>query len=90
MILTSTPVLKNRSENDFIHHLLSQDFPLGDFRNLEEFPHYGVIAGVLKRRIVIILDEIEEGAEVGIAGVLGELSIPFRQLSQEREDFIGG
>ena len=63
---------------------------MGDFRNLEEFSHHGVIAGVLEGVIVIILDEIEEGAEVGITGVLGELFISFCQLSQEGEDFIGG
>jgi hypothetical protein len=66
------------SENDFIHHLLSKDFPLRDFRNLKEFPHHWVIAGVLKGGFVIILDEIEEGAEVGIAGMLGELFVAFR------------
>jgi hypothetical protein len=44
----------------------------------------------LKGGFVIILDEIEEGAEVGIAGMLGELFISFCQLGEEREDFIGG
>ena len=57
-----------RSENDFIQDLLFQDFPLGDFRNLEEFSHHRVVAGVLQGGFVIVLDEIEEGAEVGIAG----------------------
>jgi hypothetical protein len=51
---------------------------LRDFRNLEEFPHHLVIARVLKGGIVIILDEIEKGAEVGIAGMLGELFVAFR------------
>ena len=37
-----------------------------------------------------VLDEIEEGAEVGIAGVLGELFISFCQLGKEGEDFIRG
>jgi hypothetical protein len=63
---------------------------LGDFRNFEEFSHHGVIAGVLEGGILIILDEIEEGAEVGITGVLGELFIPFCQLGEKREGFIGG
>ena len=49
-----------------------------DFGNLEEFPHHRVIAGVLKGGIVVIPDEIEERAEVGIAGVLGELFVAFR------------
>ena len=53
-------------------------FALRDFRNLEEFPYHLVIARVLKEGIVIILDEIEKGAEVGIAGMLGELFVAFR------------
>ncbi len=61
-----------------------------DFRNLEEFPHHRIIAGVLEGGFVIILDEIEEGAKAGIAGVLGELFISFRQVSEEGEDFVGG
>ena len=61
-----------------------------DFRNLEELPHHWVIAGILERRIVIILDEIEKGAEIGIAGMLGELFISFGQVSEEGEDFVGG
>jgi hypothetical protein len=56
---------------------------LGDFRNLEEFSHHRVVAGVLQGGFVVVLDEIEEGAEVGIAGVLGELFIPFCQLGEE-------
>ena len=63
---------------------------MGDFRNLEEFSHHRVVAGVLQGGFVIILDEIEEGAEVGIAGVLGELFVSFCQLGEKREDFIWG
>ena len=43
----------------------------------------------MKGVVIIILDEIEEGAKVGIAGVLGELFVPFCQLSEEGEDSIG-
>ena len=60
-----------------------------DFRNLEELPHHGVVAGVLEGRIVIIFDEIEKGTEIGVAGVFGELFIAFCQLSKEAKDFIG-
>jgi hypothetical protein len=63
---------------------------LRDFRNLEELPHHGVVAGVLEGRIVIVLDEIEEGAEVGIARMLGELLIAFCQPRKEGEDFVRG
>jgi hypothetical protein len=63
---------------------------LWDFRNLKEFSHHRVIAGVLKGGIVIFLDEIEEGAEVRIAGMLGELFVTFRYPREKREDFIGG
>jgi len=63
---------------------------LGDFRILEEFPHHWIIAGVLKGGFVVILGEIEERAEVGIAGVLGELFVSFCQLGEEGEDFIRG
>jgi hypothetical protein len=63
---------------------------LGDFRILEKLPHHRVVAGVLKGGIVVILDEIEEGAEIGIAGVLGELFIPFCQVGEERKDFVRG
>jgi hypothetical protein len=37
---------KNSDFKNNDHHLLSQDFPLGDFRNFEEFPHHRIIAGV--------------------------------------------
>jgi hypothetical protein len=63
---------------------------LGDFRNLEEFPHHRVIAGVLQGGFVVVLNEIEKGAEVGIAGVLCQLFVAFCQLGEEGEDFIGG
>ena len=45
---------------------------------LKSFRIMGLVAGVLEGGIVIVLDEIEEGAEVGIAGVFGELFIAFR------------
>lgn len=61
-----------------------------DFRILEKFPHHLVVAGVLKGGIVIILDEIEEGTEVGIAGMLGELFVAFCQVGEERKDFVRG
>ncbi len=77
-------------ENYLIHHLLFESFPSRDAGDFVEFPHHGVIAGVLQGGIIVILDEIEEGAEVGIAGVLGELFISFCQLGEEREGFIGG
>ena len=54
-----------------------------DFRNFEEFPHHRVITGVLKGGIVVILDEIEEGAEVGVARMLGELFVAFRYLGEK-------
>jgi hypothetical protein len=50
---------------------------LRDFRNFEELPYHQVIAGILEGRIVIIFDQIEEGAQVGIAGMLGELFVAF-------------
>ena len=49
-----------------------------DFRYFKEFPHHWGVAGVLKRGFDIIFDEIEEGAEVGVARVLGELFVAFR------------
>jgi len=63
---------------------------LGEFGILEKFSHHLVGARVLKGWFVIIFDEIEEGAEVGITGVFGELLISFRQLGEEREDFVRG
>ena len=44
----------------------------------------------MQRRVFIVLDEIEESAEVGIAGVLSELFVAFCQLGEKREDFIWG
>jgi hypothetical protein len=81
---------KNSDFKNNDRHLLSQDFPLGDFRNLGEFPHYRIIAGVLEGWFVVGPYEIEEGAEIGIAGMLGELFVAFGQLGEEGEDFIGG
>ena len=57
---------------------------------LKRFSHHLVSAGVLKGGIVIALDEIEEGAEVGIAGVLGELFVSFGYPGEKRKDFIRG
>jgi len=37
----------------------------------------------LKGRIVIAFDEIEERAEIGVAGMLGELFVSFGQLSEK-------
>jgi hypothetical protein len=37
----------------------------------------------VKGRIVIVFDEIEERAEIGVAGMLGKLFVPFGQLSEK-------
>ena len=68
----------NRPENDFIYDILFQDFPWRDFGILEKFPHHRLSQGSLKRESFVILVEIEEGADVGIAGMLGKLFIAFR------------
>jgi hypothetical protein len=45
---------------------------------LKSFRIIGLSQGSLKRESFVILDEIEEGTDVGIAGMLGKLFIAFR------------
>jgi hypothetical protein len=58
------------------------------FSGRKSFLQYGRITGIRKLGIQVITDEVEEGFEVGIAGVLGYLFAAIVQLYKKREDFV--
>jgi hypothetical protein len=47
------------------------NLPTGQFPRPKEFLEHWCIAGIWKLSIQVITDEVEEGFEVGIAGMLG-------------------
>jgi hypothetical protein len=49
------------------------DMPWNKLSGSEKLPQYGCIARVLELRIEVVTDEVKEGLEIGVAGVLGKL-----------------
>jgi len=47
------------------------DLPARQFPRPKEFLQHRRIAGIWELRVQIVADEVEEGLEVGITGVLG-------------------
>jgi len=47
------------------------DLPTRQFPRPKEFLQHGYVTRILELGIQVIADEVEEGLEVGIAGVLG-------------------
>ena len=47
--------------------------PMHQFPRPKEFLQHWGVTGILELSIQIIADEVEEGLEIGVAGVLGEL-----------------
>jgi hypothetical protein len=60
-------------EDDLVNYVFFVDLPLGQLsRPKELFQHRGV-TGILKLVLQVVADKVEEGLEIGVAGVLGEL-----------------
>ena len=59
------------AEDDLIDGLFVMDLPTRQFTRTREFLQHGCIAGIRELSIQVITDEVEEGFEVGIAGVFG-------------------
>ena len=49
------------------------DLPMDQFPRPKEFLQHRRVTGVLELSVQIIVDEIEEGLEIGVAGVFSEL-----------------
>jgi hypothetical protein len=59
------------AEDDFLNGLFLMDLPARQFPRPKEFLQHERVTRILKLRIKVIADEVEEGFKVGIAGVLG-------------------
>jgi hypothetical protein len=59
------------AEDDLVNGLFLMDLPTPQFFRPKEFLQHGRVARIWKLGIQVIADEVEEGFEVGIAGVLG-------------------
>jgi hypothetical protein len=59
------------AEDDLIDGLFVMDLPTRQFPRPKEFLQHGCVTWILEVEIQVITDEVEEGLEVGIAGVLG-------------------
>ena len=49
------------------------DLPWSQLSGSEKLPQHGGIAGVLELWVQVISDEVKEGLEIRVTGVLGEL-----------------
>jgi hypothetical protein len=59
--------------DDLVDNVLLVDLPLGQLSRPEKLLQHGGIAGVLELWVQVVTDEVKEGLETGVAGVLGEL-----------------
>jgi hypothetical protein len=78
-----------RSEDNLIHRLLFDNVPEDGLPRPADFPQHRGIARVLKVRIEIGPDEIEEGFEVGVATLLCLLISALSDLAEKRQDLFG-
>ena len=51
---------------------------------------HGGIAGILELSVQIVADEVKEGLEIGVAGVLGELSTGIVEAGEKGEYLFRG
>ena len=49
----------------------------------EKLLQHGDVTGILKLRVKVDADEVKEGLEIGVAGVLGDLFISLRLVKKE-------
>jgi hypothetical protein len=61
------------SEDDLVNDFLFVNLPLCQLSRSKELFQHGGIAGILELVIQIVADKIEEGLEIGVACMLGEL-----------------
>ena len=60
-------------EDDLVDGLLFLDLPMHQLPRPKEFLQHRGVTGILELSVQIIADEVEEGLEIGVSGVLGEL-----------------
>ena len=60
-------------EDDLVDCLFFLDLPMNQLPRPKDFLQHRRVTGVLELSVQIIADEIEEGLEIGVSGVLGEL-----------------
>jgi len=58
-------------EDDLVNGLLFGDLPLGQLSRPKKFLQHRGVTGILELSVQIIADEVKEGLEIGVAGVLG-------------------
>ena len=61
------------SEDDLVNHFFFVDLPWSQLSGSEKLPQHGGIAGVLELLVQVVSDEVKEGLEIRVTGVLGEL-----------------
>jgi len=66
------------------------DLPLGQLSWPEKLLQHGSVAGILELRVEVVSDEIKEGLEIGVTGVLGDLSAGVVEAGEEGKHLLRG
>ena len=76
------------SENDFVNRILFQDKPLAALGDSKCLLQHRIFAGIDKRWIRRVFDEIEEGLKKGVFETLGGLFLPLGIPGQKLKDVV--
>ncbi len=73
-----------------IHNFFFQNVPAGESGSSIELLQHRSVTGASEIRIEVFDDEVEEGGQLGVPGLLSYLFGSLIDFGQEREDFIRG